>query len=203
MKTSKRSTTLILYLVLISTAAIKVDFLYGQNYNLITDSIQMFWPSAPLDKPGYLETVITGKYIVLNGYISGGDDQTQIYDINGNKIGLLWSEYGRPSHYDLTVDENGDEVAVGVSKSSPDNGHVIKRRLNDGAVTVLTYGGYATHTSTRCPGRPGWAISSFSHRGPSNWEPYYNEIAAVKLDGSRVERICHIRGLYKPYDNEA
>ena len=203
MKTSKRSTTLILYLVLISTAAIKVDFLYGQNYNLITDSIQMFWPSAPLDKPGYLETVITGKYIVLNGYISGGDDQTQIYDINGNKIGLLWSEYGRPSHYDLTVDENGDEVAVGVSKSSPDNGHVIKRRLNDGAVTVLTYGGYATHTSTRCPGRPGWAISSFSHRGPSNWEPYYNEIAAVKLDGSRLERICHIRGLYKTYDNEA
>jgi hypothetical protein len=151
----------------------------------------------------WISISFTGKYIVLNGYINGGDDQTQVYDINGNKIGSLWSEYGRPSHYDLTVDENGDEVAVGVSKSSPDNGHVIKRRLTDGAVTVLTYGGYATHTSTRCPGRPGWAISSFSHRGPSNWEPYYNEIAAIKLDGSRVERICHIRGLYKTYDNEA
>ena len=144
-----------------------------------------------------------GKYMVLNGYIDGGDDQTQVYDLNGNKVGPLWSEYGRPSHYDLTVDENGDEVAVGVSKSKPDNGRVIKRRLTDGAVTVLTHGGYATHTSTRCINRPGWAFSSFSHRGPSNWEPYYNEIVAVKLDGSRVERICHIRGLWKDYDNEA
>jgi len=151
----------------------------------------------------WISISFTGKYIVLQGTISGGDDKTQVYDINGNKIGSLWSEYGRPSHYDLTIDENGDEVAVGVSKSSPDNGHVIKRRLTDGAVTVLTHGGYATHTSTRCPRRMGWAISSFSHRGPSNWEPYYNEIAAIKLDGSRVERICHIRGLYKTYDNEA
>jgi hypothetical protein len=144
-----------------------------------------------------------GTYVVLQGTIDGGDDQTQVYDLEGNKVGSLWSEYGRPSHYDLTVDNNGDEVAVGVSKSKPDNGRVIKRRLVDGAVTVLTQGGYATHTSTRCPGRPGWAISSFSHRGPSNWEPYYNEIDAIKLDGTRVERICHIRGLYKTYDNEA
>jgi hypothetical protein len=145
----------------------------------------------------------TGKYMVLTGYLDGGDDQTQVYDLNGTKVGSLWSEYGRPSHYDLTVDENGDEVAVGVSKSSPDNGRVIKRRLTDGEVTVLTHGGYATHTSTRCLNRPGWAFSSFSHRGPKNWEPYYNEIIAVKLDGTRVERICHIRGLWKDYDNEA
>ncbi len=333
---------LFLYLALISTSAIKVDILYGQNYDLITDSIQMFWPGAPLDKPGYLETVIdpdfgtkiiritgdpgtaipnlsgtwqniarhgyskravwnadesliflenhksglnplfldgetyevlfsrapssteirwhptnpdlmiyikdnyvkswnihndsittlstfsgykscyfgpwegnlsddgnwagiyatrssdnkkvgfavdlgnkikypdidltgmtvdwisissTGQYLVLFGTISGGDDQTQVYDINGNKIGSLWSEYGRPSHYDLTVDENGDDVAVGVSKSSPDNGHVIKRRLTDGAVTVLTYGGYATHTSTRCPGPSGLGYFIFQPQG--------------------------------------
>ncbi len=141
--------------------------------------------------------------MVVQGTFEGGDDQTQVYDTEGNKVGPLWREYGRPSHYDLTVDQNGDEVAVGVSKSSPDNGRVIKRRLTDGSVTVLTHGGYATHTSTRCYGRSGWAISSFSHRGPDNWEPYYNEIVAVKLDGTRVERICHIRGLYKTYDNEA
>jgi len=145
----------------------------------------------------------SGKYLVLQGTISGGDDQTQVYDLQGNKIGSLWSQYGRPSHYDLTVDENGDDVAVGVSKSSPDNGRVIKRRLIDGAVTVLTTGGYATHTSTRCPGRPGWAVSSFNHRGPTNWTPYYNEIAVIKLDGTRVERVCHMRNLFKIYDNEA
>ncbi len=380
MRVSYKSTLIIFRLILIFLILIRIDILNGQNYNLITDSVQMFWPAVSLDKPGYLETVIDpdfgtkitritgdpgtiitniggnwgdiarhgyskravwnadeslifletnksgpdplfldgetyevlfsrapssteirwhptnpdlmifvrdnyikswnvsndslkmiislagykncyfgpwegnlsndgrwvgvygtrswdskkvgfavdleneikypdidlsgitvdwisisplGTYLVLHGTINGGDDQTQIYDLQASKIGALWSEYGRPSHYDLTVDENGDEVAVGVSKSSPDNGHVIKRRLVDGAVTVLTYGGYATHTSTRCPGRPGWAISSYSHRGPSNWEPYYNEISAEKLDGSRVERICHIRGLYKTYDNEA
>ncbi len=151
----------------------------------------------------WISVSATGNYLVVQGTISGGDDQTQIYDVEGNKVGALWSEYSRPGHYDLTVDENGDEVAVGVSKSSPDNGRVIKRRLKDGMVTVLTKGGYATHTSTRCYGRPGWAISSYSHRGPANWEPYYNEIVAVKLDGTRAERICHIRGLYQTYDNEA
>jgi len=163
------------------------------------------YPDIDLSGVGvdWISVSCTGTYLVLFGTISGGDDQTQVYDLSGRKVGSLWSEYGRPSHYDLTIDENGDEVAVGVSKSSPDNGRVIKRRLTDGMVTVLTAGGYATHTSTRCNRRPGWAISSFSHRGPRNWEPYYNEIDAIKLDGSRVERICHIRGLYETYDNEA
>ncbi|MFC2116510.1 hypothetical protein ACFLTU_08535, partial [Bacteroidota bacterium] len=145
----------------------------------------------------------SGEYMVLNGSIYGGDDQTQVYDLCCSMVGQMWSEYGRPSHYDLTIDENGDDVAVGVSKSSPDDGHVIKRRLTDGEVTVLTQGGYATHTSTRCLDRPGWAITSFSHRGPKNWEPYYNEIAAIKLDSTRVERLAHIRGLWEDYDNEA
>ncbi len=159
-----------------------------------------------IDLPGisvdWISISAKGTYLVLHGTIAGGDDQTQVYDLDGNKVGSLWNKYGRPSHYDLTIDENGDEVAVGVSKSSPDNGRVIKRRLSDGVVTVLTKGGYATHTSTRCYGRPGWAISSYNHRGP-NWEPYYNEAVAIKLDGSRVERICHVRTLYDTYDNEA
>ena len=32
---------------------------------------------------------------------------------------------------------------------------------------------------------------------------YYNEILAVKLDGSRVERICHARNLMSTYENQA
>ncbi len=144
-----------------------------------------------------------GNYLVVNAVINGGADRTQVYDLNGNPVGSLWSEYGRPSHYDLTVDENGDEVAVGVSKSQPDDGRVIKRRLIDGQVTVLTEGGYAGHTSTRNLQRPGWAFVSFGYRGPTNWQPYYNELAAVKLDGTRVERICHIRGLWDNYENQA
>lgn len=144
------------------------------------------------------------KYIVLNGRInSTKGDQTQIYDLDGNKIGQLWDEYGRPSHYDLTIDENGDYVAIGVSKSKPDNGRVIKRRLCDGRVTVLTQGGYANHTSTRNVKRPGWAYVTYQHRGPT-WAPYWDEVLAVKLDGSMtVERIAHLHTNRIDYLTEA
>ena len=88
--------------------------------------------------------------MVLNGGITAKDaDQSQVYDLEGNSVGEPWLKYGRPSHYDLTLDEHGDDIAVGVSKSPPDSGRVIKRRLRDGMVTVLTSGGYATHISTR------------------------------------------------------
>lgn len=146
----------------------------------------------------------SGRYIVLLGCISNKKgDQTQVYDLQGNKIGRLWEEYGRPSHYDLTIDENGEDVAVGVSKSKPDNGRVIKRRLRDGEVTVLTPGGYAVHTSTRNAGRPGWAYVTYQHRGPT-WPPYWDEVIAVKLDGSMtVERIAHLHSKRTDYLTEA
>jgi len=144
-----------------------------------------------------------GKYIVLNGVIEGRGDNTRIFDLNGNPVGSTWPEYGRPSHYDLTVDGNGDEVAVGVSKSSPDEGRVIKRRLRDGKVTILTVGGYASHTSTRNYLRMGWAYVSFQYRG-SNWPPYHDEIVAVKLDGSmQVERLVHMHTVLNGYNTEA
>ncbi len=146
----------------------------------------------------------SGKYIVLLGGINNKKgDQTQVYDLNGNKIGEPWSEYGRPSHYDMTIDPNGDDIAVGVSKSKPDDGRVIKRRLFDGKVTVLTTGGYASHTSTRNVNRPGWAYVTYQHRGPT-WPPYWDEVVAVKLDGSMtVERIAHLHTKKTDYLTEA
>lgn len=146
----------------------------------------------------------SGKYIVLNGRInSRKGDQTQVYDLEGNKFGELWSEYGRPSHYDLTIDENGDDIAVGVSKSKPDDGRVTKRRLRDGKVTVLTPGEYASHTSTRNVKRPGWAYVTYQQRSPT-WAPYWDEVVAVKLDGSMtVERIAHLHTNRIDYLTEA
>ena len=145
----------------------------------------------------------SGKYIVLNGEIDGGKDRTQVYDLAGNKTGELWEKYGRPSHYDLTIDENGDDIAVGVSKSKPDVGRVIKRRLRDGKVTVLTSGGYADHTSTRNVRRPGWAYVTYQGRG-SAWPPYWDEVVAVKLDGSMTaERIAHLHTKRIDYLTEA
>ncbi len=144
-----------------------------------------------------------GNYIVVNATINGKRDNTVVFDIYGKQMGSIWSEYGRPSHYDLTVDQNGDEVAVGVSKSAPDEGRVIKRRLSDGAVTVLTKGGYASHTSARNYNRPGWVYVSFQYRG-DKWPPYLDEIVAVKLDGSmKVERLVHMHTILNGYYTEA
>jgi len=152
----------------------------------------------------WISVSASGKYIVLNGRINGRKgDQTQIYDLYGNKVGRLWDEYGRPSHYDLTIDESGDDVAVGVSKSKPDDGRVIKRRLCDGKVIVLTPGGYAGHTSTRNSNRPGWAYVTYQHQGPT-WPPYWDEVVDVKLDGSMtVERIAHLHTKRTDYLTEA
>ena len=177
----------------------RIAFAYNlknkQKYpDLVLNEVEIDWISISA----------SGQYIVLNGRInSKKGDQTQIYDLDGNKIGDLWSEYGRPSHYDLTIDENGDDVAVGVSKSKPDDGRVIKRRLQDGKVTVLTPGGYASHTSTRNVKRPGWAYVTYQHRGPT-WPPYWDEVVAVKLDGSMtVERIAHLHTKRIDYLTEA
>jgi hypothetical protein len=140
-----------------------------------------------------------GGYVVVNGW----NDNTQIYTWEGEEVGSRWMEYGRPSHYDLTVDAAGDEVAVGVSKSAPDGGRVIKRRLTDGMVTVLTPGGFASHASTRNLERPGFVYVTYSYRG-DDWLPYRNEIVAVPLDGSmRVERLGHLHSQTLDYRGES
>jgi hypothetical protein len=134
-----------------------------------------------------------GNYVVLNH----GNDNTSV---SGSKVGSTWTAYGRPSHYDLAVDDQGEEVAVGVSKSGPDDGRVTKRRLRDGVVTVLTTGGYASHSSTRNLNRSGWAYSTYS--GNTTPALYRAEIIAARLDGTRVERIAHHRGLTADYLTE-
>lgn len=141
-----------------------------------------------------------GTYIVVNANFGTGSDRTKVYDLEGTQTGPFWSNYGQPSHFDVTVDLNGDEVAVGVDKSVND-GRVISRRLSDGVITVVSPAGYASHTSARSINRPGWVytISSSSQ----SWGPFYNEIIAVKLDGSRVERICNARNVMNIYDNQA
>lgn len=140
-----------------------------------------------------------GGRIVVNGW----NDNTQVYTWDGAEVGSRWTEYGRPSHYDLAVDENGDEVAVGVSKSDPDDGRVIKRRLSDGTVTVLTSGGYASHSSTRNLARPGWVYVTYNHLGPS-WPPYHDELIAVPPDGSgAVQRLAKLHNEVIDYKGES
>lgn len=139
----------------------------------------------------YVTISASGDYIVVRY----GSDNRQVFDLNGNKIGPAWSEYGRPSHCDLTLDENGDDVAVGVSKSGPDKGKLIKRRLRDGLVTVVGVG--AAHTSARNLSRPGWVYTS----GPKG-ETYKDEVLAIRLKDGLTERWGYISNTWSDYEAE-
>ncbi|MDT0558732.1 T9SS type A sorting domain-containing protein [Ichthyenterobacterium sp. W332] len=157
-----------------------------------------------IELPGTIVDFITisplGNYIIVNANFGTGYDRSRVFTIQGDQTGPFWSEYGRPSHFDVAIDENGDEVAVGVDKTVND-GRIIKRRLSDGQATVLTPGGYASHASARSLNRPGWVYTYMS--SSTSWQPYLNELVAVKLDGSRVERICKSRNAMNLYENQA
>ncbi|WP_353777530.1 T9SS type A sorting domain-containing protein [Winogradskyella sp. 3972H.M.0a.05] len=149
---------------------------------------------------GHISLSSKGNYIISVGTYPSGGDRTKVYTAEGTLVGF-WDDYAMPTHYDLATDTNGDEVAVGVSKSEPHKGKMIKRRLSDGQITELTVGGWPPHTSARALGRPGWVYAwTASSLG---YQPYLNELIAVKLDGSRVERIAHCRNVFDAYLNEA
>jgi hypothetical protein len=128
-----------------------------------------------------------GNYLVL---CSNADHISVLRASDGKK---LWEDnrYGVPSHFDVQIDQNGDEVVAGVGKTAPYIGKVIKRRLSDGTITVLIGKGYASHTSGRAINRQGWIYVTYGNEN-IKYLPYINEIDAVKLDGSIVERLCHI-----------
>jgi hypothetical protein len=131
-----------------------------------------------------------GKYIVANI----NEDTAEVFDLQGKQIGSAWSEYGCPSHYDLTVDQNGDEVAVGVCKTGYKG--IVKRRLSDGQITVIFPMG-ASHTSARNINRPGWVYVTGLY-----YAPYLNEVLAIKLDGTAFERIAWIPNNKVDYESE-
>lgn len=144
-----------------------------------------------------------GNYIVIDGDFFGGSDRIQVRNASDGTVCWTESRYGVPSHFDVQIDQNGDEVVVGVAKTEPYDGSLIKRRLSDGFITVLIDRGYASHTSGRNLKRPGWVYVTYSSRDNLRYYPYQNEIIAVKLDGSRIERICNTRSYVFTYISES
>lgn len=142
-----------------------------------------------------------GRYIFCQQV--GATDQGFVFDIDGNLI-QSWAEHHRPGHGDMTVDEDGSEVYVGISKSDPDKYQVIKRRLSDGLVTALAPYGEAQHASTRAIRRPGWVILSYAGNPLASAQrprqaPFAQEVIALKTDGSgKFRRIAHT--VNAPYD---
>ena len=142
-----------------------------------------------------------GTYIIVIGDFGNGSDRVRVYETSSGNILWTETERGRPSHMDTQIDQNGDEVIVGVDKSN--KGKIIKRRLSDGTITTLA-GGYASHASGRAIKRLGWTFVTYQNRTSiSDSYTYFNELVAVKLDGTRNERICHIHSNKFTYVAEA
>lgn len=149
--------------------------------------------SALPGKPGSCSISPLGGLIHCFQDLKDGALQTVIFDVQG-KLVQKWLEHHRPGHGDMAVDADGSEIYVGISKASPDQYQVIKRRLTDGAVTPLLPYGEASHVSLRATRRKGWAIVTYEgdpsevaeHKG---WAPYARQIIAVALNGSGDVRI--------------
>jgi hypothetical protein len=131
-----------------------------------------------------------GNYIIANV----NNDNAKIFDLQGNQIGDTWSEYGCPSHYDFSIDQNGDEVAVGVCKTGFEG--IVKRRLSDGKITVIFPIG-ASHTSARNIRRLGWVYVTGLY-----YAPFLNTIIAIKVDGTAFEIIAYIPNNKVDYESE-
>lgn len=149
----------------------------------------------------------SGRYTYCYRRTGDGTEVTYIFTTDGEQV-QHWTEHHRPGHGDMTIDEDGSDVYVGISKADPDKWHVIKRRLEDGRVTDLAPAGYGTHVSTRNIKQAGWAFVSYegSHSkllGSPGYAPFYQEVVAVRIDGSgEIRRIAQTRNAKSDYYSE-
>lgn len=149
----------------------------------------------------------SGRYIFVFQKPVAGVQQAYVFTVGGEQI-QHWPEHHRPGHGDMTIDADGDDVYVGVSKADPDKYHIIKRRLKDGQVTVLAPYGDGNHVSARNTKRLGWVFVSYSSHysevlAHPDWAPFYREVVALRIDGSgEVRRIAQTRNADHNYWSE-
>lgn len=133
-----------------------------------------------------------GTYVLCVQDQAGDIESTFIFSSEG-KLLQTWPEHHRPGHGDMAVDDAGDEVYVGISKSDPDRYQVIKRRLKDGVVTSLAPYGEGQHVSVRATVRPQWAFVSYAGHPAEvashpEWAPFAQEVVALPLGGGGIAR---------------
>jgi hypothetical protein len=162
------------------------------------------------DLPGshaYCGISPSGRYVYCFHGMDDGTEVTYIFTVEGVQV-QHWTEHHRPGHGDMAIDEDGSDVYVGISKADPDKWHVIKRRLEDGRITDLAPAGYGTHVSTRNINRPGWAFVSYEGSyskvvGSPGYAPFYQEVVALRIDGSgEIRRIAQTRNVKSDYYSE-
>lgn len=169
-------------------------------YNTNTDT-----KHPDIDATGWTIDYVTisplGTYIYVVADFGSGTDRQRVYNATTGSLVTSFTELGQPSHADLTVDNQGNEVAVGRADSAPYLGKLIKRRLSDGVITELTpLGGYGGVTSCRNINQRKYAVTNTAKS--VSWLPYYDEIIVASLDGDVVYRIAYIRKEYTSSENQ-
>lgn len=150
----------------------------------------------------------SGKYIFCSQDMRDGTNQAYVFTVGGAPL-QHWRENHRPGHGDMTIDADGSDVYVGISKADPDKYHIIKRRLADGTVTDLAPYGEGQHASIRNIARPGWVFVTYSGThselaAHQRWAPFYEEVVALRIDGSgEIRRIVQTRDAKDNYWSEA
>jgi hypothetical protein len=157
---------------------------------------------------GYCTISPSGRYVFCANATLDGTDTAYVFTVDGVQL-QHWIEHHRPGHGDMTTDTDGNDVYVGISKASPDKYHIIKRRLDDGAVTDLAPYGDGQHASIRNINRPGWVFVTYS--GTYLGVPellggtaFYQEVIALRIDGSgELRRVIQTRNIKYDYWNES
>jgi hypothetical protein len=156
---------------------------------------------------GYCTISPSGRYIFCSQTTWNGTDEGQVFTVGGEPL-QHWTEHHRPGHGDMTIDTDGSDVYVGISKAAPDQYHIIKRRLADGKVTDLAPYGEGQHASIRNTNRPNWVFLSYAGTQPAvaahpAWSPFYQEVIALRTDGSgAIRRIVQTRNDKHDYWSE-
>ena len=169
------------------------------------------YPDIRLDKlvgsNGYCSISPSGRFVFCDQTMPDRTDQEYVFTAMGVQL-QHWTENHRPGHGDMTIDRDGEDVYIGISKADPDRYHVIKRRLRDGAVTELMGYGEAQHVSCRNTRLPGWAFVTYAGTyeeiaAHPDWAPFYQEVIALRTDGSgEIRRIAQTRQAKSGYWSE-
>jgi hypothetical protein len=174
-------------------------------------SIQRKYPDIKLanlsGSNGYCTISPSGRYVFCANTTFDGTETAYVFTTDGVLV-QHWTEHHRPGHGDMTIDTDGSDVYVGISKADPDKYHIIKRRLDDGAVTDLAPYGEGQHASIRSIDRPGWVFVTYSGTYAEVAEqpdlaPFYQEVIALRIDGSgELRRVIQTHNVKYDYWSE-